>query len=106
MDAAIGQRLFHPLIDQPFMGGVLVDNNDAVFGLGHDIGFVQLGAGDAELVMFARRFGGRNRRLFHPHRAGRFEHGGGFGEAPKAIGRLIPGRWIGRRLSLEGGQCG
>jgi len=55
------------------MRGMLVHDHNAVFGLGHDIGFMQLRPGDAELVI--RRAGhGLLGRLFHPHRHGRFEH--------------------------------
>ena len=64
-DAAIGQRLLHPLIDQPFMRGMLVHDHDAVFGLGHDIGLMQLRPRHAQRQRIGRRryVGGR---LFHP----------------------------------------
>ena len=35
-------------VDDALVGGVLVDDDDAVLGLGHDIGFVQLRAGSTE----------------------------------------------------------
>ncbi len=46
--AATRQRRLHPLVDQPLMGGVLVDDHHAVAGLRHDIGLVDLGARGAE----------------------------------------------------------
>ena len=47
-DAAIGHRPAHPLEHQPLVGGVLVDEDEAVLGLGDDIGGGDLAAGDAE----------------------------------------------------------
>ena len=98
MDAAIGQRLLHALIDQPLMGGMLVDDDDAVSGLGHDIGFVQLRPGHAQRCIGHRLKG----RVFHPyrHRHGtghvgcrRFAHAAAGKDVGRAEGR--------RRLSLE-----
>ena len=53
-DAFAQQRGFKFFVDDAFVGGVLVDENDAVFGLGDDVGFVQLGAGEAETLRPAR----------------------------------------------------
>ena len=47
-DAAGLHLGLHALVDQPLVRGVLVDDDDAVAGLGDDIGLVQLGAGGAE----------------------------------------------------------
>ncbi len=40
--AAIGEHLLHALIHQPLVRGVLIDDDDAVFGLRDDIGLVNL----------------------------------------------------------------
>ena len=47
-DGALGHLGLHPLIDEAFVGGVLVNHDEAVAGLGDDIGAVQLGPGGAE----------------------------------------------------------
>ena len=47
-DAAIFQRALHPLINQTFMGGMLIHDHHTIGGLGHDIGFMQLRAGKAQ----------------------------------------------------------
>ena len=49
---------FDALIDQTFVGGVLIDDHDAVAGLGHDIGVVHLRPRRAQ-----RMFGGGSIRL-------------------------------------------
>ncbi|MNT36655.1 hypothetical protein D3C72_1727540 [compost metagenome] len=41
----------HPLIDEALVGGVLIHYDQAVAGLGDDIGAVQLGAGGAERIV-------------------------------------------------------
>lgn len=41
-DPVSRHRSLHPLHDKPFMGGMLVDQGDAVTGLGHNIGSVEL----------------------------------------------------------------
>ena len=65
-DAVRRQRLLHPLIDEPLMGGMLVDEHDAVGGLGEDVGAVQLRARRAERI----RSGGLVRRRPASARAG------------------------------------
>ena len=49
-DAAVRHRPAHPLEHQPLVGGVLVDEDQPVLGLGDDIGGGDLAAGDAERV--------------------------------------------------------
>ena len=39
-DRALGHLSFHPLIDETFVGRVLVDDDEAVAGLGDDVGAV------------------------------------------------------------------
>ena len=41
-DAGRGDRRFHALVNQPLMRRMLIDDDDAVIGLGDDIGLVQL----------------------------------------------------------------
>ena len=43
-------RRAHPLEHQPLVRGMLVDDDESVFGFGNDIGRVDLAAGDAERV--------------------------------------------------------
>ena len=57
LDAALGALALQALIDQALMGGVLIDDDEAVRRLGHDIGLVQLGARRAERMGLA--LGGR-----------------------------------------------
>ena len=47
-DAARGERLLHPLIDEALMRGVLIDDDDAIAGLGNYIGIVDLRPRGAE----------------------------------------------------------
>ncbi len=47
-DAFLVERGLHALVDQPLVGGVLVDDDEAVAGLRHDVGVVHLGARGAE----------------------------------------------------------
>ena len=51
-DTALGERVFQPLVDQPLMGRVLIDQDHGVRGLGEDVGLVQLRAGGAERAGF------------------------------------------------------
>ena len=46
--AAVAELALHALVDQALVGGVLVDDDHAVAGLGDDVGLVHLGAGRAE----------------------------------------------------------
>jgi len=55
-DAALLHRVLHLLVRQAFVGGVLIDDDDAVFRLRHDIGFVHLGTRRAEGAVRRRRF--------------------------------------------------
>ena len=50
-DAAVGHLGLHPLIDQALVGGVLVDDDHAVAGLGDDVGLVHLGPRGAERIV-------------------------------------------------------
>ncbi len=65
---AAGRHLgLHALIDQALMGGVLVDDDHAIAGLGDDIGLVHLAAGRAERIVDGiehrlRRLGDAGRR--------------------------------------------
>ena len=47
-DAAARHRLAHPFEHEPFVRGVLIDEDQPVWALGDDIGFRDLAAGDAE----------------------------------------------------------
>ena len=47
-DALLLERGLHALVDQPLVRGVLVDDDQAVAGLRHDVGVVHLRAGGAE----------------------------------------------------------
>src|SRR6185437_16497667 len=62
LDAAIAEMLLHPLVDEAFMRGVLVDDDDAALGLRDDIGVVKLRPRGAERIMFERRGAGLGRR--------------------------------------------
>ena len=57
-DAAIGVAPLQPLINQPLMGGVLVDDDERIAGLGDDEGILHLGACGAEGVVAVRRIAG------------------------------------------------
>ncbi len=107
-DAAIAERPLHPLIDQPLVGGVLVDDDDPVGGLGDDVGLVQLSPGGAERIGPLRRgiVVGRRR-----HRA--LEGGALLGEAGRrqrreARHRLAqqPGRGKARALAAARAEAG
>ena len=54
-DAGGGQLRLDAFVDQPFVGGVLIDDDHAVGGFGHYIGGVQLRPGRAQGVGFVRR---------------------------------------------------
>ena len=41
-NSVFGHLFFQFLIDQPFMGGVTIDDHDARFGLGDDVVFMHL----------------------------------------------------------------
>ena len=47
-DAALLQRRLHALVDEPLVRRVLIDDDDAVAGLGDDVGLVHLGARGTE----------------------------------------------------------
>ena len=49
-DLAAVRCFSHPLQHQPFVRGMLVDDDQPVVGLGHDIGRGDLAAGDAERI--------------------------------------------------------
>ena len=51
----LGHRGLHPLVDQPLVGGVLVDDDHAVAGLGDDVGLVHLGPRRAQRIVDAGR---------------------------------------------------
>ncbi len=62
-DAVALQRGLQPLIDKALMGGVLVHEDEAVAGLGEDIGLVQLRPGGTERAIHVH---GGGRRLTGP----------------------------------------
>ena len=65
---ALGLELvLQPLVHQPLMGGVLVDDHHALVGLGHDVGLVELRARDAQRIVAV----GDARRLASSTRADR-----------------------------------
>ena len=82
------QRRLHPLVHQPFVGRVLIDQHQAALCLRHDIAVVQLGARGAERVALEQRFGVSGGGI--PTRAGRAEV-----ERRRAERRLIGGRSLG-----------
>ena len=49
-EAAIGEGLLHPLVDQALMGGVLIDDDERSLGLGDDEGLVHLRPRRAERI--------------------------------------------------------
>ena len=57
-DLAVGAGGAHPFEHEPFVRGMLVDDDQAVLGLGDDIGLCDLAAGDAERVGGDGRGGG------------------------------------------------
>ena len=69
------------------MGGVLVDDDDAVLGLGDDVGRVELGPGGAQGIV-GLRLGGRVRRGLGAAGAGRL------GEVRE--GRMVAGAGLGQ----------
>ena len=114
-------RAAHPLQRQPFMRGMLVDDDEAILGFRDDIGARHLSARDAEretATFRGRRSGGfgaglRRRR---DERASAIGEGGGWGEliiagrrhsARRLEDRHRPDRRRRNRLRLPGGQgCG
>ena len=93
-DAGLRQRRFHPLIDQPLMGRMLIDDDQAVGCLRDDVGFVQLrprspqGMSTIWSAIGRRRCGGRMQarhvggaRIHRRQFVGRIEGGGLFAEA-------------------------
>ena len=101
-DAARRQLMLHALVDETLMGGMLVDDDDAVGGLRHDVGLVQLGARRAERIVARRAIGG----LWHRRARRRRQHalqlrraverrigrGGRLGEAARQHGTRAPAR--------------
>ena len=79
-DAGLGALLLQPLIDEPLVGGVLVDQHQPVAGLGDDVGFVNLRprraergvervlVGGADAAARRRRARPRRRRRASAHR--------------------------------------
>ncbi len=49
-DARTGERGLDALVDQPLVGRVLIDDDDAVLGLGDDVGLVNLAARRAQRI--------------------------------------------------------
>ena len=62
-DPARRERRLHALVDQPLVGGMLVDQHHAVAGLGEDVGVMQLRARRAQRMALERLVlsGGRAR---------------------------------------------
>src|SRR5437899_1172002 len=56
------QRGLQALVDEPLMGGVLIDDDEAVAGLRHDVGLVYLGASGAERLIETIGYGRREFR--------------------------------------------
>ena len=48
------KRAFHALVNQSFIGGVLVDNYQTVGGLSNNLGFMKLSARHGQLLMLDR----------------------------------------------------
>lgn len=77
-DAIAGRLLFQRLIDEALMGGVLVDEDNPVFGLGDDVGAVQLRARRAQRTFGGLglggwdRFSGQSFGGLKQHRGGRW----------------------------------
>jgi hypothetical protein len=98
-DAAGGHLALHALVDQALVGGVLVDDDHAVAGLGDDVGLVHLGPGRAQ-----REVDGIE------HRGGAFADAARIGDIRRgvvlAVGRLAHGlgdaapEGVGSRLGL------
>jgi hypothetical protein len=89
-DGALGQLRLHALHDEAFVGGVLVDDDDAVAGLGHDVGFVHLGPGGAQREVEGVDDLGRGASGFRQGRAGvvvAFVAGGGLGQTRQRVGQ-------------------
>ena len=70
LDAAQGALALQALIDEPLVGRVLVDDDEAVLGLRHDIGLVQLGARRSQRIGVTVRRGVLGWRRPHVDRAG------------------------------------
>jgi hypothetical protein len=85
----------HPLIDQPLVGGVLVDDDHAVAGLGDDVGLVHLGPRRAERIVDRIERHGR-RGLGEPGLVGRL------GSVGRTSAR--PGSPAARRAPLAAGR--
>lgn len=60
-DAAFGKGALHALVDETLMGGVLIDNDNAVFGLGDDIGLMELAPRSTKREVRQGRVGSRER---------------------------------------------
>ena len=88
--AVLGQGLLHALVDQALMGGVLVDDDHAVVGLGDDIGGVELAARRAQGIARGLLVGGG--------RLGAGRGGDQVGGERRGIGR--------RRLGEAGSRMG
>jgi hypothetical protein len=48
LDACLFALPLQPLVDEALVRGMLIDDDDAIAGLGHDVGVVQLGPRRAE----------------------------------------------------------
>ena len=99
-DTALRHLHFHPFVDQPLVGRVLIDDHDAVPGLGHDVGLVHLGAGGPQREV-DRVEGHRRRRSFVKPWLLAVRHGAG-----PILSRLRAGRDLGQAGDGLGGRLG
>ena len=96
------QRVLQPLVDQALMGGVLVDDDEPVAGLGDDVVFVDLGARRAE-----RRAEQRLGRLRRSRRARRRWRSGRHRRRPaSASAKPFAAAFSSRHRRMSSGRCG